>query len=141
MKKAAALFEQEALRLEELGSHAQIPSLLAHFSQDQRQYLVQEFVDGKTLSELMQEQGRFNEAQVREVLLSLLPVLAFIHSYGIIHRDIKPSNIILVPGKRVKRGQQRSEQLDWGGLLQALSWKRLRDFGILLADSTSSVAS
>ena len=33
------------VRLDELGKHPQIPELLAHFSQDNRQYLVQEFID------------------------------------------------------------------------------------------------
>lgn len=45
-QKAAELFEQEAVRLDELGKHPQIPELLAHFTQDNRQYLVQEFIDG-----------------------------------------------------------------------------------------------
>jgi serine/threonine protein kinase len=127
LKKAADLFEQEALRLEELGNHPQIPALLAHFSQEQRQYLVQEFVNGKTLTEVIQEQGIFNEAQIREVLTSLLPVLEFIHSYSIIHRDIKPSNIILVSGRQVGvRGQ--SGQPDWAGILQAIALETSQGF-------------
>ncbi|MCL2925581.1 MAG: serine/threonine protein kinase, partial [Trichodesmium sp. MAG_R04] len=44
-KKAAELFQQEAVRLDELGKHPQIPELLAHFEQDNYQYLVQEFID------------------------------------------------------------------------------------------------
>ncbi|QZZ18942.1 protein kinase [Leptothermofonsia sichuanensis E412] len=127
VKKAAELFEQEALRLEELGSHPQIPTLLAHFSQDRRQYLVQEYVRGKTLSELLQAQGPFSEAQVWEVLTSLLPVLEFIHSHGVIHRDVKPSNIILTSGnKGGSRG--RANPIDWAGLLQALSVETAQGF-------------
>ena len=52
-QKAAELFEQEAVRLEELGKHPQIPELIAHFEQDNRQYLVQEFVEGENLSQLL----------------------------------------------------------------------------------------
>lgn len=125
VKKAADLFEQEALRLEELGGHPQIPTLLAHFSQDRYQYLVQEYISGKTLAELLQEQGAFTEAQVWEVLTSLLPVLDFIHSHGVIHRDIKPSNIILTPGLKTKT---RSQSIDWAGLLQALSVETAQGF-------------
>ncbi|WP_225938605.1 serine/threonine-protein kinase [Kovacikia minuta] len=128
LKKAADLFEQEALRLEELGSHPQIPALLAHFNQDQRQYLVQEFVNGKTLTEVLQDQGVFNEAQIRDVLTSLLPVLEFVHSYGIIHRDIKPSNIILASGRQVGRGYGKSGQPDWAGMLQVLSIETAQGF-------------
>lgn len=43
-EKAAELFEQEAQRLKTLGHHSQIPQLLDYFSQDKRQYLVQEFI-------------------------------------------------------------------------------------------------
>ncbi len=126
VKKAADLFEQEALRLEELGSHPQIPALLAHFSQDRHQYLVQEYINGKTLSELLQEQGPFSEPQIWEVLISLLPVLEFVHSHGVIHRDVKPSNIILTSGGKAGRG--RANPVDWAGMLQALSVETAQGF-------------
>jgi WD40 repeat protein len=93
-RKAAELFEREALRLDELGKHNQIPELFAHFSQDNRQYLVQEFIDGQNLAEVLAEQGAFNEGQIRDLLNSLLPVLEYIHNHSVIHRDIKPENII-----------------------------------------------
>lgn len=93
-QKAAALFHQEAQRLQALGQHAQIPALFADLEQDGRQYLIQEFIDGRNLEQELAEQGTFSEAQIRELLLSLLPVLRFIHQHQVIHRDIKPANII-----------------------------------------------
>ena len=94
VQKAAELFTQEAVRLDELGKHPQIPELLAYFSQDSQQYLVQEFIDGKDLAHELAENGVFNEAQVRSLLNDLLPVLQFVHQHQVIHRDIKPENII-----------------------------------------------
>lgn len=94
VQKARALFDQEATRLEELGHHCQIPELLAYFNQEQHQYLVQEYIDGQNLAQLLAEQGAFSEAQIRQILQNLLPVLEFIHSHKVIHRDIKPANII-----------------------------------------------
>jgi WD40 repeat protein len=119
LKKAAQLFEREAMRLEELGNHPQIPTLLAYFSQERQQYLVQEFVDGKNLAELLHEHGVFTEVQVRAVLVGLLPVLEFIHAHSVIHRDLKPSNII-----RMATGQAMGHTpvlTEWAELLQALS--------------------
>jgi serine/threonine protein kinase len=94
VQKAAELFTQEAVRLDELGKHPQIPELLAYFSQDSQQYLVQEFIDGKDLAQELTGGGTFNEAQIRSLLRDLLPVLQFVHQHHVIHRDIKPENII-----------------------------------------------
>jgi serine/threonine protein kinase len=94
VQKAAELFTQEAMRLDELGKHPQIPELLAYFSQDNQQYLVQEFIDGKDLAQELADNGSFNEAQIRALLNDLLPVLQFVHQHQVIHRDIKPENII-----------------------------------------------
>lgn len=91
--KAAELFRREADRLDELGQHPQIPALLAYYESSAAQYLVQEFIDGQNLEEDLKE-GTFTEAEVRELLEDLLPVLSFIHSFQVIHRDIKPENII-----------------------------------------------
>ncbi|MBE9097056.1 serine/threonine-protein kinase, partial [Tychonema sp. LEGE 07203] len=93
-KKAAQLFEQEATRLDELGKHPQIPELLAYSTQDNRQYVVQEFIDGPNLAQIVEQEDTFTETQIKDLLNSLLPVLHFIHSHNVIHRDIKPGNII-----------------------------------------------
>ncbi|BCX07186.1 MAG: hypothetical protein KatS3mg066_1045 [Fischerella sp.] len=89
-------FEREAATLELLGeSSNQIPKLYAYFSEHGQFYLVQEWIQGQTLTNLVETQGAISENQVREILLSLLSVLDYVHSKGIIHRDIKPDNIIL----------------------------------------------
>ena len=93
-EKAAELFRQEAQRLEELGKHPQIAGLLAHFDQDRRQYMVQEFINGQTLDRELVAQGPFSEVQIWHLLNQLLPVLQFLHERQVIHRDIKPENII-----------------------------------------------
>jgi uncharacterized delta-60 repeat protein len=93
-QKAKELFEQEATRLQQLGDHPQIPTLLAYFEQDNRLYLVQQFIDGQDLSDELKQQGRFSEQQIRELLVDLLNILKIVHQHKVIHRDIKPGNII-----------------------------------------------
>lgn len=94
LEKATELFAKEAIRLDTLGKHPQIPELLAHFEQDNRLYLVQEFIDGQNIALELAQEGPFKEPEIREFLLSLLPVLEFIHENNVIHRDLKPENII-----------------------------------------------
>lgn len=89
-------FAREAAILEELGDGSpQIPRLYAYFCEDQKFYLAQEYIQGQTLSETVGNRGPLSESRVREILISLLNVLNFVHSKGIVHRDIKPENIII----------------------------------------------
>jgi WD40 repeat protein len=92
--KAKELFAQEAIRLEQLEKHPQIPNLYAYFIYNNRQYIIQEFINGDNLEQELNNEGVFNEEQIKLILLDLLPVLKFIHQGHIIHRDIKPANII-----------------------------------------------
>ena len=95
IEKASELFEKEAIQLEKLGKHPQIPELFAYLNHDDnRQYLVQEYIEGQNLEQELKSQGVFNEAKIKALLTDILPVLDFIHSQGVVHRDIKPENII-----------------------------------------------
>ncbi len=89
-------FGREAAILEELGDgSSQIPRLYAYFSDNGQFYLVQEYIQGKTLTQVVQEKGLMDENSVKQILISILPVLDYIHSKGIVHRDIKPENILI----------------------------------------------
>lgn len=89
-------FQREAATLESLGeSSDQIPKLFAYFSENGQFYLVQEWIQGQTLADKVETDGPLSENRVREILISLLRVLDYVHSQGIIYRDIKPDNIIL----------------------------------------------
>ena len=88
-------FQREAAILEELGSISdQIPSLYAYFQFNDQFYLVQELIEGDTVTEKIQQHGILTENAVRKILLSLLLVLEYVHSKRIIHRDIKPENLV-----------------------------------------------
>ncbi len=97
-------FQREAAILEELGDgNNQIPRLNAYFVENGQFYLVQEYIEGQTLTQKLQQQGILSESTVKEILTNILPVLDYVHSKGIVHRDIKPDNILIryVGGKPV----------------------------------------
>ncbi|AFZ36177.1 serine/threonine protein kinase [Stanieria cyanosphaera PCC 7437] len=91
---ARRLFKTEAETLQKLGNHPQIPQLLAHFEQEQEFYLVQQFIDGHTLSQELVSGKCWSQTKVIEFLQDCLNILDFVHSNGVIHRDVKPDNII-----------------------------------------------
>ena len=97
LEKAQELFEREAGMLYKL-KHPQIPEFRAvlRVSLESREslFLVQDYVEGKTYFELLNEGKRFNEAEATKLLIDILPVLDYIHSLNLIHRDISPDNLI-----------------------------------------------
>lgn len=97
-QKARELFEREAKVLYSL-NHPQIPKFLAWFVENERLFIVQEYIDGKTYSQLFQERSHqnqaFSEAEVIQWLIDLLPVLDYLHRQKIIHRDVSLDNLML----------------------------------------------
>jgi hypothetical protein len=63
-------------------------------------YLVMEYVGGKTLDQIVTEQGRQSSAEVEHFMRVLLRHLAQLHAVGIVHRDLKPQNIKATPHGR-----------------------------------------
>ncbi|HEY9874048.1 MAG TPA: serine/threonine-protein kinase [Candidatus Obscuribacterales bacterium] len=104
LEKSRELFGREAATLYQI-QHPQIPQFRATFEEDGRLFLVQDYVEGKNYRELLNQRkpagASFAEAEVLSFLRQMLPVLAHIHSKGIIHRDISPDNIILREGDRL----------------------------------------
>lgn len=89
-------FQREAAVLEDLGEgNNQIPRLYAYFSEGGQFYLVQEYIEGDTLTKKVEKGGTLSEREVKQILVSLLPVLDYVHSRLMVHRDIKPDNIII----------------------------------------------
>jgi len=65
-------------------------------------YLIMEYIEGPTLSQLIRSQGRLPDAVVAGYGIQLLDVLAAAHALGVVHRDIKPANIMITADGQVK---------------------------------------
>lgn len=91
---ARDLFQREAKILGKIGNHPQLPRLLDYFETNQEFFLVQEFINGKTLQQEVKQGGPFSEAGVRQFLSEALPLIQYVHESKVIHRDIKPANLI-----------------------------------------------
>jgi outer membrane protein assembly factor BamB len=91
-------FEREANILATL-SHPSIPRIYDYFTEDNRSYLVLEFIHGKDLEQIINDtQGFLSEEQVLSWALQLCDVLSFLHAHKpdpIIFRDMKPSNVMV----------------------------------------------
>jgi len=94
LQLARRLFNSEAQTLEKLGTHPQIPQLLAYFEEDEEFYLVQEQIIGHPLNQELPPGRAIEEIAVIRIVRDLLQTLTFVHKNNVIHRDIKPSNII-----------------------------------------------
>ena len=92
--KASDLFRQEAQQLLTAGQYPSIPKFLDYFEQAGYQYLVQEFIEGQNLAEVLATGRTFTESEVKGLLETMLETVDFLHHRQIIHRDIKPANII-----------------------------------------------
>lgn len=109
-------FQREAAILEELGNgSSQIPQLYAYFSEGDKFYLVQEWIEGLTLNQYWEQEGNLHRDEVRQILKQILPVLDYVHSRRIIHRDIKPENIIL------RKGDELPFLIDFGAVKEAIA--------------------
>ena len=93
-RTAKRLFKQEAEIMQKLGNHPQIPRLLADFEENRQYYLVQEFIEGKTLDHELTPGKQYSEDYTIALLHDILKVLSFVHQQRVIHRDIKPANLI-----------------------------------------------
>lgn len=103
INKSKELFEREAKVLYQI-EHPQIPKFLASVTDNQRLFIVQEYIDGKTYSQILcdriSKKGKaFSENEIKTWLQGILPILEYIHQRKIIHRDISLDNIMLPDNK------------------------------------------
>ena len=111
-------FQREALSVSNL-SHPNIVEVYDVGEEEGNHYIVMEYVEGKTLKQLVQKRGALTIPEVIDIMKQLTDGLAHAHDAYIIHRDIKPQNILVSEIGNVK----------------------VTDFGIAKATSSNTVTS
>jgi serine/threonine-protein kinase len=99
-ERAARIIDEHVARVHDFG---QTPEGLV--------YLEMEFVEGTTLSDLLDETGPLPPKRVADIIEQIAGALAAAHDLRIVHRDLKPENVMIAPGRE---GTDRVKVLDFG---------------------------
>ncbi len=100
-EKFVRRFQREALSASSL-SHPNIVEIYDVGEDEGNFYIVMEYIEGKTLKQLIKKRGVLSLAETMDIMLQLLDALASAHDSYIIHRDIKPQNIMIKESGLVK---------------------------------------
>ena len=100
-EKFVRRFQREALSASSL-SHPNIVEIYDVGEDEGNFYIVMEYIEGKTLKQLIKKRGVLSLPETMDIMLQLLDALATAHDSYIIHRDIKPQNIMIKESGLVK---------------------------------------
>jgi len=99
-KKLNAKFEKEARILRGLAGHEGVPKVFEMIEVMNKKVLIQEFIVGKTLYEVIERD--LEDKEIESVVIQLTDVVAHAHDLEVIHRDIKPENVMVRPNGTIK---------------------------------------
>lgn len=100
-EKFVRRFQREALSATSL-SHPNIVEIYDVGEDDGQYYIVMEYVDGKTLKQVLKQRGHLSVTEVVDIMLQVTDGMAHAHDAYIIHRDIKPQNIMMLSNGMIK---------------------------------------
>jgi serine/threonine protein kinase len=91
-------------REEDIGKKLDHPGVVRVYDDEERsrRYMVLEWVDGRLLRQILNEQKKLPQDRAIRITLALCNTLGYIHSQGVVHRDLKPENIMVGPDDQVK---------------------------------------
>lgn len=99
-----AVMLERVLREARAAARLHDPSLVTVFDvvrEDEQPWIVMEYVPGRSLAEVVREDGPLSPARAAEIGIALLHALRTAHSNGVLHRDVKPANVLLDEAGRV----------------------------------------
>jgi len=83
-------------------THPNIVTIYDVGEENERHYIVMEYLEGHSLREIQQMQGALPLKESLEIALQLCDALGYAHSRGVVHRDVKPDNVHILPGGIIK---------------------------------------
>ncbi|MGD0227574.1 MAG: serine/threonine-protein kinase [Terriglobia bacterium] len=118
------VFYDRFQREEAIGTTLSHPGVIKAFDEENRSrlYMVLEWVAGRLLREVLNEEGKISPERAVRLVLQICNALDYIHGQGVVHRDLKPENIMVGPGDRIKlidfgiASKSGSRRLTWGKL-------------------------
>jgi len=95
-QKAVEMFDRESKLLAKV-DHRQIARVKDHFVEENRHYLVLEYIDGENLRDLVLRKGALDETTVLQLAIKMASILEYLHAMQppLLHRDFTPDNLIL----------------------------------------------
>jgi serine/threonine-protein kinase len=102
--EADPVFFERFHREQEIGEKLDHPGVMKVYpaTHHSELYLVMEWVDGRLLRQIMNEQGKFPADRAVKIALQIAAALEYIHGHGVVHRDLKPENIMVDALDRIK---------------------------------------
>lgn len=102
VKKCYPLYLEEHLDALQKIEHRHLPKIEEVVVQDGKLWLYEEFVQGKTLTEVIQSSKTIETEQILTITMAVLEALGVLHNKGLVHRDVKPGNIMITREGTVK---------------------------------------
>ena len=99
--KGMGKFLEEARKLAKFEEDG-IVRIFDHFYQNDTAYIVMEYLDGITLTEYLEQNGKMDPKMAVDMLMPVMNSLEKVHSLGIVHRDIAPDNIMITKDGSIK---------------------------------------
>src|SRR5664279_403238 len=115
-------------REEDIGTKLDHPGVMKVFPNPDRSqvYMVMEWLDGKLLRQIMNEQGKLSAERATNLAVAISGALEYIHANGVVHRDLKPENIMVDPNDNIRlidfgiAGNAGARRLTFANLTQSL---------------------